>query len=160
MEIAFRINIMIRKQKLEWICENKQRWEAIPNSIQQGTWCPFCPKYKREKLCHEILTKYLGAPSLIRRPDFLKTQEYPNGLELDIFYPQYGFAIEVQGIQHEKYHEFFHGGDPNNFIKQQARDQLKKELCEENWIALRYVWYYEDPYIVIPKHLRELGLIE
>ncbi|CAG8607947.1 9864_t:CDS:1, partial [Paraglomus occultum] len=41
-----------------------------------------------------------------------------------------------------------------------ARDQLKKELCEENWIALRYVWYYEDPYVIIPKHLRELGLIE
>ncbi|CAH1767417.1 4818_t:CDS:2 [Entrophospora sp. SA101] len=148
------------RTKLEWICENKHQWKAIPNSIQQGTWCPFCPKYKREKLCHEILTKYLGAPSLIRRPDFLKTQEYPNGLELDIFYPQYGFTIEVQGIQHEKYHEFFHGGDPNNFIKQQAWDQLKKELCEENWIALRYVWYYEDPYIVIPKHLLELGLIE
>jgi len=46
------------------------------------------------------------------------------------------------------------------FIKQQARDQLKKELCKENWIVLRFVWYYEDPYIVIPEHLRELGLIE
>ncbi|CAI2199327.1 8481_t:CDS:1, partial [Funneliformis geosporum] len=51
-------------------------------------------------------------------------------------------------------------GDPNNFIKQQGRDQLKKELCEENCIALRYVWYYEDPNIVISEHLRELGLIE
>jgi len=60
------------RTKLEWICENKHQWKAIPNSIQQGTWCPFCPKYKREKLCHEILTKYLGAPSLIRRPDFLR----------------------------------------------------------------------------------------
>ena len=109
-------------------------------SIQQGTWCPFCPKYKREKLCHEILTKYLGAPS-IHRPDFLKTQEYPNGLELDIFYPQYGFAIEVQGIQHEKYHEFFHGRDPNNFIKQQARDQeriMRRELdCFKVCLVLR-----------------------
>jgi hypothetical protein len=57
--------------KLEWICENKHRWEAIPNSIQQGTWCPLCPKYKRKKSC-EILTEYLGSPSLIRRPEFLK----------------------------------------------------------------------------------------
>ncbi|CAI2193353.1 2300_t:CDS:2, partial [Funneliformis geosporum] len=39
-------------------------------------------------------------------------------------------------------------------------DQLKKELCEENQIALRYVWYYEDPYVAIPEHLRELGIIE
>ena len=106
------------------------------------------------------MSKYLGPPSKIRRPDFLKTLDYTTGLELDIYYPQYGFATEVQGEQHEKYIEFFHNGDPNNFIKQQARDQLKKELCEENQIALRYVWYYEDPYVVIPEHLRELGLIE
>nr|CAG8573863.1 3555_t:CDS:2 [Entrophospora candida] len=81
------------------------------------------------------------------------------GLELDIYYPEYGFAIEVQGEQHKKYIEFFHR-DLNNFVQQQKQDQLKKELCEENWIVLRYVWYYEDPYTVIPDHLQELGLIE
>ena len=106
------------------------------------------------------MSKYLGPPSKIRRPDFLKTLDHPIGLELDIYYPQYGFATEVQGEQHERYIEFFYNGDPNNFAKQQERDQLKKELCEENWIVLRYVWYYEDPYKVIPEHLRELGLIE
>ena len=89
-------------------------------------------KYKREKPCHKISTKYLGPPLLICKPNFLKTPECPTGLELDIYYPEYGFAIEVQGVQHEKYHEFFHERDPNNFIKQQARDRLKKELCEEN----------------------------
>ncbi|RHZ84417.1 hypothetical protein Glove_82g83 [Diversispora epigaea] len=40
--------------------------------------------------------------------------------ELNIYYPKYGFAIEVQGQQHEKYIEFFHRGDPNNFIKQKS----------------------------------------
>ena len=90
----------------------------------------------------------------------MKIPEHPKGLELEIYYSEYSFAIEVQGEQHEKFNKFFHNGDPNNFIKQQAQDQLKKELCEENQIALRYVWYYEDPYVVIPEHLRELGLIE
>ncbi|CAG8717667.1 12501_t:CDS:1, partial [Racocetra persica] len=85
---------------------------------------------------------------------------HPSGLHLDIYYPEYGFAIEVQGEQHKHYIEFFHRGNPNNFIKQQERDQHKKDLCEENWIVLRYVWYYEDQYVVIPEHLRELGLIE
>ncbi|RGB35639.1 hypothetical protein C1646_759110 [Rhizophagus diaphanus] len=99
-----------------------------------GTWCPFCYRYKREQLCREIVAKYLG-PSENRRPDFLKIPEHPKGL--DIPYCEYGFAIE-----------------------QQERDQLKKELCEENCIALRYVWYYEDSYVVIPEHLRELGLVE
>ncbi|RHZ45875.1 hypothetical protein Glove_645g34 [Diversispora epigaea] len=122
--------------------------------------CLYCSKYKREELCREIVSKYHGPSSENRWPNFLKTPEHKLGLQLDIPYYDYGFAIEVQGQQHEKYHEFFHKGDPDNFIKQQARDQLKKELCEENWIVLRYVWYYEDPYIVIPEHLRELGLIE
>jgi hypothetical protein len=44
----------------------------------------------------------------ICRPDFLKTPDHPLGLELDIYYPQYGFAIEVQGIQHKCFHAFFH----------------------------------------------------
>nr|CAG8433427.1 13253_t:CDS:2 [Entrophospora candida] len=134
-------------------------WLARIDQIQRGTWCPYC-KNKQEQLCCEIATKYLGLPSKIHQPDFLKTLKYPTGLHLDIYYPEFGLAIEVQGQQHEKYIEFFHRDDPNNFIKQQEQDQLKKELCKENWIVLRYVWYYEDPYIVIPEHLHELGLIE
>ncbi|PKC68856.1 hypothetical protein RhiirA1_506077 [Rhizophagus irregularis] len=89
----------------------------------------------------------------IRRPDFLKIPEHPRGLELDI-YPQYGFAIEVQGKQHEQHVKHF------QFEKQLMCDQLNKDLCEKYCIVLRYVWYYEDPYIVIPEHLHELGLIE
>ncbi|RHZ43274.1 hypothetical protein Glove_726g4 [Diversispora epigaea] len=90
---------------IKWICENNHRWEAIPNNIQQGTslcnvkidtWCPFCYKYKHEQLCQEIVTKYFDSPSENRRPDFLKTPEHPIGLELDIYYPDYGFSIKVQ----------------------------------------------------------------
>jgi hypothetical protein len=45
-----------------------------------------------------------------------------------------------------------------NFEKRLMRDQLKKELCEEDWITLKYIRYYEDSCIIIPD-LRELGLI-
>ncbi|CAI2199418.1 17093_t:CDS:1, partial [Funneliformis geosporum] len=41
-----------------------------------------------------IITKYLGPPSKNRKPNFLKTSEYPTGLEFDIPYYEYGFAIE------------------------------------------------------------------
>ncbi|CAH1767693.1 11417_t:CDS:2 [Entrophospora sp. SA101] len=149
------------RSPLLWKCAKGHEWySTLKNIKNSNSWCPFCRFYKRENLCRRIVTKYLGPPSENRWPDFLRTPEYPNGLELDIPYYNYGFAIEVQGEQHAKYHEFFHKKNPNNFIKQQERDQLKVELCEENWIVLRYVWYYEDPYIVIPEHLRELGLIE
>ncbi|RHZ65136.1 hypothetical protein Glove_319g194 [Diversispora epigaea] len=134
-----------------WRCVNGHLWSAPFQSLKNcGSWCPFCRGRnktikdmhafaERKDLCREIISKYLGPPSKIRRPNFLKTSEHPMGLELDIYYPEYGLAIEIQGVQHEKYIGFFHRGNPNNFIKQQERDQLKNELCEENWIVLRYV---------------------
>ncbi|RHZ53527.1 hypothetical protein Glove_441g116 [Diversispora epigaea] len=133
------------------------------NDIKRGTWCPYCRKESErlgidcaKELAHskngECLSNiYINCQMhLFWRYDKNHVWYNAFGLQLDIFYPHYGFAIEVQGQQHEKYIEFFHRSDPNNFIKQQAQDQLKKELCEENWIVLRYVWYYEDPYVVIP----------
>ncbi|CAI2193020.1 1513_t:CDS:2, partial [Funneliformis geosporum] len=42
--------------------------------------------------------------------------EYSYGLELDIYYPEYSLAIEVQGEQHKLYVEFFHR-DQNGFNK-------------------------------------------
>jgi len=91
------------------------------------------------------MSKYLKLLSKIHWSDFFRTLDHPTGLKLDIYYSQYRFATKVQEEQHEKYIKFFHNSNPNNFIKQQVWDQLKKELCKENWIALRYVWYYKDP---------------
>ncbi|CAG8803740.1 3601_t:CDS:2, partial [Racocetra persica] len=124
------------RSPLLWKCAKGHKWHStLKNVKNSNTWCPFCRLHKREKLCREIVSKYLGPPSENRWPGFLKTSKYPTDLELDIPYYYYGFAIEVQGEQHEKYNEFFHKGDPNNFIRQQERDQLKKELCKENWIV-------------------------
>ena len=133
------------KSNLLWRCSKGHEWYACLNSIKnRNSWCQLCSKYKREKICYSIVSKYLGPSSANHWPDFLKIPEFPIGLQLDIPYYHYGFAIEVQGIQHEKYHEFFHRGDPKKFIEQQERDQLKKELCNENHIAVKYVWYYEE----------------
>src|SRR6266542_2106780 len=148
------------KSPLLWICKNQHKWYAkFDNIVNKCSWCPYCSKYKRENLCRQILTKYLGLPSENRKPDFLKTPEHSMGLQLDIPYYHYRFAIKVQGEQHDKYIEFFHRGDLNNFIKQQERDQLKKELCKENCVDLKYVWYYKDLHIVISEYLQELDLI-
>src|SRR5438876_825201 len=103
--------------KLLWSCTKNHKWYATFKNInKRNTWCPYCSKYKRENLCREIVSEYLGEN---RKPDFLKTSKRPSGLELDIYYPQYGLAIEVQGQQHEKYIKFFYREDSNNFIKQQ-----------------------------------------
>ncbi|EXX66612.1 hypothetical protein RirG_122140 [Rhizophagus irregularis DAOM 197198w] len=42
---------------LLWMCDKKYRWFATFDNVKHlNSWCPFCPKYKREKLCHKILT--------------------------------------------------------------------------------------------------------
>lgn len=28
--------------KLTWRCSEGHEWEAVPNSVQQGSWCPYC----------------------------------------------------------------------------------------------------------------------
>jgi hypothetical protein len=90
---------------LLWYCKEVHLWQASlgnVKSVKSGTWCPFCYKYKREQLCETVS----WSPSENRRLYFLKIPEHPKGLELDIYYPEYGFAIEVQGEQHEKYIKF------------------------------------------------------
>ncbi|CAG8510757.1 16471_t:CDS:1 [Racocetra persica] len=144
---------------MQWMCDKGHKWFASFNGIKHAKlWCPYCLN-KHENLCSKIVTKILSPPSDIRRPDFLKTPEYPRRLELDIYYPQYGFAIEVQGKQHKQYVKYFHKSE-KNFGEQLIRDQLKRELCDENWTVLIDSWYYEDPYIIIPEYLKGLGLID
>ncbi|RHZ75039.1 hypothetical protein Glove_218g56 [Diversispora epigaea] len=110
---------------LLWQCAKNHLWYANLDKVKNSdTWCPFCP-WKREELCKNVVTKLLGSPSDIRKSDFLKTPDHPLGLEVDIYYLQYGFAIEVQSIQHERFHAFFHK-DQEVFKKQLERDQLKK----------------------------------
>ncbi|RHZ65091.1 hypothetical protein Glove_319g44 [Diversispora epigaea] len=52
----------------------------------------------------EIVTKYLGLPSENHRLDFLKIPKHPKGLGLDIYYPEYGFAIEATSKINVKTH--------------------------------------------------------
>ncbi|CAI2196023.1 19910_t:CDS:2, partial [Funneliformis geosporum] len=76
------------------------------------TWCS---QYVREsvRLGIEYAKKLANSKnreclSNIRQPDFLKTPKHSSGLHLDIYYPQYGLAIEVQGKQHKHYIEHYH----------------------------------------------------
>ena len=88
-------------------------------------------------------------PSENRWPDFLKTPEHPTELQLDIPYYHYGFAIEANGIQHEKYYEFFHRGDPNSRHGINSR----KSSVKKSWITLRYSMFG-----IMKTHLRKFQI--
>jgi hypothetical protein len=35
------------KAKLEWVCKEGHTWEATPDTISTGTWCPVCANLRR-----------------------------------------------------------------------------------------------------------------
>jgi hypothetical protein len=34
--------------KLKWKCANGHIWEAIPNNIRRGSWCPICSRLRKK----------------------------------------------------------------------------------------------------------------
>ncbi|RHZ83679.1 hypothetical protein Glove_88g24 [Diversispora epigaea] len=85
-----------------WRCNKLHTWHASLGSHtwctsfyvirNHNTWCPYC-----KNKCENQSKFYLG-------------------LELDIYYSEFGLAIEIWGQQYKKYIEFFYRDDPNNFI--------------------------------------------
>jgi len=49
--------------KLKWQCSEGHIWEAVPDSIRRGSWCPQCAKINRNKLCGIIQKKILNSIS-------------------------------------------------------------------------------------------------
>ena len=52
------------KTKLEWVCKEGHTWQAVPERISRGTWCPVCANVQR------IVKQRLG--SLLSPDDWLE----------------------------------------------------------------------------------------
>lgn len=143
---------------LQWECAEGHAWKATMASVRNiGTWCPHCGHKRRENSVRKFLEGLLEKASDVRRPRWTRTRDTPVGLELDIWYPGFGFAIEVQGEQHRSHVEYFHP-TKEMFEAQKRRDVWKKELCEDNWTVLLEVWPEDDAEVSICSFLADLGI--
>lgn len=139
---------------LRWRCKEGHEWSTPLFNIKVSKhWCPGCSLSKFQRRCREVIECILGPCLNNHRPKFLQTKNVSSSLELDLYYPNLGLAIEVQGEQHRRRIPYFQETE-SEFHSQLQRDQLKRDLCEKNWVILAEVWFDEDPEIVIPEFLR------
>ncbi len=110
-----------------WRCKDGHTWQASPNSIKNGSWCPKCKINYGEEICREYLEAAFLKPFPKCRPDFLRTQ--PRGvMELDGYCAELGLAFEHQGLQHYTVVKHFHQGGMSLDL-QRKRDEKKRDLC-------------------------------
>lgn len=96
------------------------------NPIEEGA-----PRRETE-LFAKLISDFPGEKIVMHgRPDWLHNQH------IDIYFEEYSFGIEYQGLQHYKPIEYF--GGEEGFISAQKRDQNKIELCKEHNCPLLFV---------------------
>jgi very-short-patch-repair endonuclease/DNA-directed RNA polymerase subunit RPC12/RpoP len=127
-------------EKVCIICHQKDRlgkehgefWQN-PASHMKGVGCPKCKSSHLEKQ----LRRFLGNNEI--RFEEQKTFDWltdKSNMYLDFFIPDYGVAVECQGIQHFVPYEVWGGEESLKEI--QRRDNLKKMLCNEHGIEILY----------------------
>ena len=92
----------------------------------------------RSKFQHQI---YLELKELYPHDIILEEVLVPDSrLRMDFVIPSVKLVIEVQGKQHEEFNTHFHKYR-EDFIRQQNRDQMKRDFCEINNLVLVEIPY-------------------
>lgn len=125
--------------KHRWKCALGHVWQAKPNSITQGRWCPECSGRLSERICRAYFEKVFRTRFPPAWPKWL-TNSRGYFMELDGYSKKLSVAFEFQGIQHYKSTRFFHQGDRNVRL-QRSDDARKRQLCKRNGVRLILVPY-------------------
>ena len=134
---------------LEWQCGRCNRiWQATPNNIKKGSWCPYCSLSKMESICRRYFEYIFDVTFPTLSPKWLVNPLTGAKMHLDGLNEYLKLAFEYNGIQHYKFNVLFHHNDYECFIKQKQRDFTKRILCKENGITLIVI-----PYTITPRSL-------
>lgn len=120
---------------LEWECAEKHKWNARPVNITNGTWCPYCSKFKSENVCRKYFESMFNEAFPKVKPNWLRNPKTGNLLELDGYCEKLNIAFEHQGEQHYTQGRMF-SKTKKELRDIKSRDRLKRKLCGENGIAL------------------------
>lgn len=121
-------------RKHKWQCREGHEWDATPNSLKNGSWCPHCHIHYGEELCRLYFEAIFKTPFPRSYPIFLKIGQR-RFLQLDGYSEELGIAFEHQGEQHYKQIKRFHRTEAD-FRRQLKRDKDKRELCQRHGVVL------------------------
>ena len=118
------------------ICSKE--WDAVPNSLLNGTGCPQCKLSKGELK----ISKYLDNHDIC----YISQYKFDNCknervLPFDFYLPDYNICIEDDGELHYKVVEQF--GGKEYFDSVQKHDNIKTQYCKDNKIKLIRIPYWE-----------------
>lgn len=118
-------------KKLKFQCINGHVWEAKPNAIKNGTWCPECNATTGENIVRMLLELIFKNTFPKSYPDWLISDKGKQ-LELDGYNYELKIAFEHQGEHHLTEKSLY----SKNFQRRQYLDNLKRQLCKENGVIL------------------------
>ncbi len=136
------------KSKLEWQCQDGHVWKATQDSLQHGSWCPYCKTHTNEEKCRFIFES-------LTKLKFPKDREaLGNRLELDGYNDSLKLAFEYQGKQHYVFNPHFHYNE-GALAQRKKTDALKVKLCQEKGITLIVIsyWYATNMLNYIKNHI-------
>ena len=119
--------------KLTWRCANGHEWQARPDMIRSGRWCPECSTGRGERQARVAFEHIFGAKFPRVKPDWLLNSR-GRKMELDGYNPKLGLAFEHQGEQHFE-HNYFNLSKGSLGMRRKD-DSDKRRLCKERGVTL------------------------
>jgi len=114
------------KKPIEIGCKKHGTFKQIPNNHTQGSGCPICGNQNSSQ--EEALASFVEQYATIKR----NSRSELDGFELDIYAPDYNFAIEYNGA-------YWHSERQKN----RQYHKNKYLLCKDRGIRLLQIWDYD-----------------
>lgn len=132
---------------IDIVCKKHGKFSQLVINHLQWNWCPKC-WYKHGKWESSMVSKLNEWKPWIQIQERVHPQ-WLNGMELDIYLPEYNLAIEYNWFK-------FHHSSSWQFIQQKPKSYHSKKflLCKENWVTLISIFdfLYNEKWDELIKH--------
>jgi hypothetical protein len=122
-----------RTHDFRWKCSRGHEFQARPDSVVAGGWCPRCSASRSERLVRACFEQLFGKPFPRARPKWLRNISTGFPMELDGYCEPLGVAFEHQGSHHYRAVGYSRTHSLDDIRRRDAR---KRRICRQRGVAL------------------------